>query len=84
MTHLLEVLERICRFESQPDDLDLMRTVGKDMQVGSLCGHGQLGFNPVASALRYFADEFDAHMTEKRCPTGSCLRGKYSPQSVRR
>ena len=84
MTHLLEVLERICRFESQPDDLDLMRTVGKDMQVGSLCGHGQLGFNPVASALRYFADEFDAHMTEKRCPTGSCLRDKYSPQSVRR
>jgi NADH:ubiquinone oxidoreductase subunit F (NADH-binding) len=84
MTHLLEMLERICRFESEPGDLELMRQVGQNMQVGSLCGHGQLGFNPVASALRYFGDEFDAHMTEKRCPTGSCLTDRYSPQRTRR
>ena len=84
MTHLLEILERICSFESGPADLELMRQVGQNMQVGSLCGHGQLGFNPVSSALRYFGDEFDAHMVEKRCPTGSCLRSKYSPQTTRR
>ena len=84
MTHLLEILERICRFESEPGDLELMREVGQNMQAGSLCGHGQLGFNPVSSALRYFDDEFQAHMIEKRCPTGSCLAERYSPQSTRR
>ena len=84
MTHLLEMLERICRFESEPSDLDLMRQVGQDMQAGSLCGHGQLGFNPVSSALRYFGDEFHAHMVEKRCPTGRCLSERFSPLRTRR
>ena len=84
MTHLLEMLERICRFESEPTDLELMRQVGSNMQAGSLCGHGQLGFNPVSSALKYFGDEFEAHMVEKRCPTGSCLRRTYSPSRTRR
>ena len=84
MTHLLEVLERICRFESEPGDLELMRQVGQSMQAGSLCGHGQLGFNPVSSALRYFGDEFEAHMTEKRCPTGRCPGDYYSSQRTRR
>ena len=84
MTHLLEMLERICRFESEPADLAMMRQVGQNMQAGSLCGHGQLGFNPVSSALKYFGDEFEAHIVEKRCPTGSCLRRTYSPASTRR
>ena len=84
MTHLLEMLERICRFESEPQDLELMRQVGGNMQAGSLCGHGQLGFNPVSSALKYFGDEFETHMVEKRCPTGSCLRRTYSPSRTRR
>ena len=84
MTHLLEMLERICRCESEPEDLELMGQVGQNMQAGSLCGHGQLGFNPVASALRYFGDEFHAHLVEKRCPTGSCMKARFSPQSTRR
>ena len=84
MTHILEVLERISSCESAPGDLDLMRQVGQNMQVGSLCGHGQLGFNPVASALRYFEADFQAHMAESRCPTGSCQADKYSPQTTRR
>ena len=84
MTHLLEVLERICRFESEPRDLELMRQVGQNMQAGSLCGHGQLGFNPVASALRYFGDEFSAHIEEKRCPAGRCPGEHFAPQSTRR
>lgn len=84
MTHLLEILEGICNFEVEPAYLDLMRQVGQNMQVGSLCGHGQLGFNPVSSALRYFGDEFQTHMVEKRCPTGVCLSQRYSPQRTRR
>ena len=84
MSHLLEVLERICRLEGEPDDLDLMRNIGLNMQAGSLCGHGQLGFNPVSSAIKYFAPEFEAHIIDRRCPTGSCASPKYSPQQTRR
>ena len=84
MSHLLEVLERICRLEGVPEDLDLMRKVGGDMQAGSLCGHGQLGFNPVASALRHFGGEFEAHILDRKCPTGRCLAPRFSPQLSRR
>ncbi len=84
MSHLLEVLERICRFESGPEDLDLMQRVGKQMQAGSLCGHGQLGFNPVSSALKYFGDEFEAHIIDKVCPAGVCPRDNFSPVRTRR
>jgi NADH:ubiquinone oxidoreductase subunit F (NADH-binding)/(2Fe-2S) ferredoxin len=84
MTHLLETLERICNFQSEPGDLELMRQIGQNMQAGSLCGHGQLGFNPVSSSLRYFSDEFNAHMIEKQCPTGSCQKDRFSPQRTRR
>ena len=84
MTHLLEVLERICRMESTPDDMTLMGRVGRSMQAGSLCGHGQLGFNPVSSAVRYFREEFDQHLTDKTCPTGTCPGPWHSPTRVRR
>jgi NADH:ubiquinone oxidoreductase subunit F (NADH-binding)/(2Fe-2S) ferredoxin len=84
MSHLLEVLERICRLEGVPEDLDLMRKVGQDMQAGSLCGHGQLGFNPVASALRYFGEEFDTHILDRRCPTEVCSVPRFSPVASRR
>ncbi len=62
MSHILEVLERACAGTSHPDDLALMERVGANMRAGSLCGHGQLGYNPVSSALRAFAEEFDAQM----------------------
>ena len=84
MSHMLEVLERICRLEGTSDDLTLMRNIGENMQAGSLCGHGQLGFNPVASALRYFPDQFEAHIVEKRCPTGRCQVPHFSPRLSRR
>jgi NADH:ubiquinone oxidoreductase subunit F (NADH-binding) len=84
MSHLLEVLERICRLEGEPGDLELMKSIGENMQAGSLCGHGQLGFNPVSSALRYFRAEFDTHIVEHRCPTGRCLGPRFSPRQTRR
>ena len=84
MSHLLEVLERICRLEGAAEDLALMRSIGENMQAGSLCGHGQLGFNPVSSALRYFGPEFDAHIIEHRCPTGRCGQPYFSPRLSRR
>ena len=84
MSHLLEVLERICHLEGSVDDLVLMRGIGENMQAGSLCGHGQLGFNPVSSALRYFGPEFDSHIVDRTCPTGRCLRPNFSPVLSRR
>ena len=84
MSHLLEVLERICRLEGTAEDLDLMRNIGENMQAGSLCGHGQLGFNPVASALRYFGPEFEAHIKDGVCATGTCNAPRYSPRLARR
>ena len=84
MSHLLEVLERICDLKGEPEDLDLMRRTGENMQAGSLCGHGQLGFNPVASALRYFPAEFEAHILDHQCPTGTCHGPRFSPSRSRR
>jgi NADH:ubiquinone oxidoreductase subunit F (NADH-binding) len=83
MTNLIEILERIASFESRPQDLELMRTVGQNMAATSLCGHGQLGWNPVQSALRSFPDDFIAHMEEKRCPTGQCMVPVFTPQRTR-
>ena len=84
MSHLLEVLERICDLQGNPEDLDLMRRTGENMQAGSLCGHGQLGFNPVSSALRYFPGEFEAHILDHTCPTGVCNAPRFSPALSRR
>ena len=61
-SHLLEIMDRACAGASRPGDLALMERVGQNMRVGSLCGHGQLGFNPVSSALKAFEDEFEAQM----------------------
>ena len=83
MSHLLEILERISNLEGTEEDLALMRNIGENMQAGSLCGHGQLGFNPVSSALRYFGDEFEAHIREKR-HTGDCSDQVFSPKLTRR
>ncbi|MBM3945267.1 MAG: NADH-quinone oxidoreductase subunit F, partial [SAR202 cluster bacterium] len=82
-TNLLEIVNRILKKESRPGDLELMRTIGKTMQAGSLCGHGQLGFNPIRSALQHFEADFTAHLTEGRCPTGSCDTPKFAPISTR-
>jgi len=54
------------------------------MQAGSLCGHGQLGFNPVASALKHFGQEFETHIIDRQCPTGRCLGPRFSPKLSRR
>lgn len=83
MEQLLEVVNRVARFESRPSDLDLMRNIGRTMESSSLCGHGQLGFGPIRSALQHFEADFMAHIQQKRCPTGSCLRPAVYPKNTR-
>lgn len=83
MEQLLEVVNRVALFESRPSDLDLMRNIGRTMESSSLCGHGQLGFGPIRSALQHFEADFMAHIQQKRCPTGSCLRRVVYPKNTR-
>jgi NADH:ubiquinone oxidoreductase subunit F (NADH-binding)/(2Fe-2S) ferredoxin len=83
MEHLLEVIERIANFESNPEDIELMGSVGKTMESGSLCGHGQLGFGPIRSAISHFKEDFESHIKDKVCPTGSCLNPKITPRNTR-
>ena len=71
MTHLLEIVEKISKGKGNLNDLDLMNKIGKNMQAGSLCGHGQLGYNPISSALKHFQSDFESCM-DGNCPTGSC------------
>ncbi len=83
MEHLLEITERIARCESRPGDLDLMRSVGTTMEASSLCGHGQLGFGPIRSALTHFEADFISHIEHGACPTGSCLGPHIAPKNTR-
>ncbi|MBI2935939.1 MAG: SLBB domain-containing protein [Chloroflexi bacterium] len=83
MTQLLEVLDRIAQGHGEASDLALMGVAGRAMASGSLCGHGQLGFNPVQSALRYFEADFQMHIRERRCPTGRCQGPFFKPSRTR-
>ena len=83
MEHLLEIVERIAKFENHDGDLEMMMKIGTSMEGASLCGHGQLGFGPIRSALKHFEADFLSHMEDKICPTGSCLGTKISPKNTR-
>ncbi len=70
-THMLEILDRMCQNKAKSADLALLERIGTSMKAGSLCGHGQLGFNPIASALKYFGEEIQ-----------SCVSGEIEPGGV--
>jgi NAD-dependent dihydropyrimidine dehydrogenase PreA subunit len=69
---MLRILERITHGEGQPDDIEILERVGQLVRSASLCGLGQTAPNPVLTTLRYFRDEYEAHIYEKRCPALSC------------
>ncbi len=70
--HLLAILNRITHGDGTPDDLALLEEVAQAISAGSLCGLGQTAPNPVLSTLRYFREEYEMHVVERRCPTGKC------------
>lgn len=70
-THMLDVLNRMCQNEARAGDMELLEKVGLNMKVGSLCGHGQLGYNPISSALTYFRKDFEDRLSGKLPPSGS-------------
>jgi len=69
---LLETLERITRGQGTQADIDLLQDLGPKIVDGSLCGLGQTAPNPVLSTLRFFMDEYKAHVEDKECPALIC------------
>ncbi len=70
---LLQLLEKICSGHGEPGDIETMEELSHVIKETALCGLGQTGPNPVLSTLRYFRDEFEAHIYEKRCPAKRCV-----------
>jgi NADH-quinone oxidoreductase subunit F/NADP-reducing hydrogenase subunit HndC len=71
---MLDILERICRGEGKPEDTALLQKLSDQIKAGSLCALGQTAPNPVLTTLRYFKDEYKAHIEEKRCPALVCTK----------
>ena len=70
--HLLSILERITIGEGRDGDIELLEDLSLDIKEGSLCGLGKTAPNPVLTTIRYFRDEYEAHIAEKRCPSMMC------------
>ncbi|MBS3984177.1 MAG: NADH-quinone oxidoreductase subunit NuoF [Selenomonadales bacterium] len=69
---MLEVLEDITKGHGTPADIDLLEELATTIKGASLCGLGQTAPNPVLASLRFFRDEFNAHIHAKKCPAGVC------------
>ena len=67
-----EILVRITEGKGEPEDLEKLEILAKNIKASALCGLGQSAPNPVLSTLRYFRDEYMAHVVEKKCPAGVC------------
>ena len=69
---MLEILNRITHGQGQEGDIEKLEELGKSIKTSALCGLGQTAPNPVLSTIRYFRDEYEAHIRDKRCPAGVC------------
>jgi NADH:ubiquinone oxidoreductase subunit F (NADH-binding)/Pyruvate/2-oxoacid:ferredoxin oxidoreductase delta subunit len=69
---MLEILERIKAGQGEPEDIGRLEKLANTVRFGSLCGLGQTAPNPVLTTVRYFRDEYLAHISEHRCPAGVC------------
>ncbi len=71
---LLEILNKIIEGKGEMEDLEKMEELANYIKSASLCGLGQTAPNPVLSTLRYFRDEYIAHIVDKKCPAGVCKK----------
>jgi NADH-quinone oxidoreductase subunit F len=69
---MLSILEDIVAGRGEPEDLDLLEELASGVKNGSLCGLGQTAPNPILTTLRYFRDEYEAHIYDKACPARQC------------
>jgi NADH-quinone oxidoreductase subunit F len=68
---MLDILDRICEGQGQPGDLEELRDLAEQVRASSICGLGRTAPNPVLTTLRYFREEYEAHL-QGRCPAGRC------------
>ncbi|MBC5647036.1 NADH-quinone oxidoreductase subunit NuoF [Christensenella tenuis] len=69
---MLEILQRITDGKGKPGDIEKLIELGESIKAGALCGLGKTAPNPVLSTIKYFRDEYEAHIYDKRCPAGHC------------
>ncbi|MBA7617282.1 NADP-reducing hydrogenase subunit HndC [subsurface metagenome] len=69
---MLKILNRICEGNGRDGDIELLEEISEVVRDASLCALGQTAPNPVLSTIRYFRDEYEAHIREKRCPALAC------------
>ncbi|HOS19371.1 MAG TPA: NADH-ubiquinone oxidoreductase-F iron-sulfur binding region domain-containing protein, partial [Clostridia bacterium] len=69
---MLEILNKICDGKGEEGDLEKLEKLARNIKATALCGLGQTAPNPVLSTIRYFRDEYEAHIRDKRCPAGVC------------
>ncbi|HBG06891.1 MAG TPA: NADH-quinone oxidoreductase subunit F, partial [Geobacter sp.] len=69
---MLDILERITEGRGTLEDIDTLLEMGATIKKASLCGLGQTAPNPILSTIKYFRHEYEAHITDKRCPSNSC------------
>lgn len=69
---MLEILERLVEGKGQEGDIEKLEKLAMNIKRSSLCGLGQTAPNPVLSTLKYFRDEYEAHIKDKKCPAGEC------------
>ncbi|HEY40362.1 MAG TPA: NADH-quinone oxidoreductase subunit F [Dehalococcoidia bacterium] len=70
---MYDILDDICRKQGRPGDIELLEELGQSIAKTSLCALGQSAPNPVLTTIRYFRDEYEAHIREGYCPAGVCL-----------
>ena len=83
---MLDVLIRITEGEGQPGDIELLEELCAAVKDGALCGLGQTAPNPVQTTIRYFRDEYEAHINDKKCPAKECaalLRYSIDPDKCK-
>ena len=83
---MLEILEKITKGQAEMEDLDRLEELCNHLKTSSLCALGQTAPNPVLSTLRYFRDEYIAHIVDKKCPAGVCkdlLHYKIDPDKCK-
>ena len=69
---MLEILQRITKGEGKKDDIERLLELGAVVKDTAMCGLGQTAPNPILSTIRYFRDEYEAHILDHRCPAGRC------------
>ncbi len=67
-----EILDRITEGKGEEGDIEKLELLAKNIKASALCGLGQTAPNPILSTLKYFRDEYEAHVYDKKCPSGVC------------